>query len=338
LPGLPVLCPLGQVSGPEAPERALRGLGLLPPAWKAVPAAGRQAARPAHPRPTLLARALGRRVQALQRGADRGRAGCLHRRGSQTAEPETAGPMRSAHRAAVLGEHRMRAAARRRRARSANREQPPANKGDFDIHMGAAPGYLPSGTVSAPWNHAARKPPRGKSRSPQPETRSESPCPGSGSPKSSRHNALGHFLFKPSGAFWPSALRLRNCPFRVRACPPAAPRSAQALKAHRLHPHSEGPSRWAAASRGFPLGARPTWPGTLDSHWLGRGGRHSSGQLRHAQPDKNGIAFRKTNSRRWLLRLLGGTMVITQIYLPPLDFRIIFAFGAANFSRNAPKS
>ncbi len=33
-----------------------------------------------------------------------------------------------------------------------------------------------------------------------------------------------------------------------------------------------------------------------------------------------------------------GRMLIPQIYLRPIDFRIIFAFAAANFSLNPPKS
>src|SRR3974390_3246031 len=63
VPPLPVLWPLGTVLRPPPQKWPLRRLGLVYAGCKAVAALVRQTARSPHPRPTLLASEVRRRLQ-----------------------------------------------------------------------------------------------------------------------------------------------------------------------------------------------------------------------------------------------------------------------------------
>src|ERR1035441_492037 len=65
MPPLPILRPLGTVLRPPPQKWPLRRLGLVYAGCQAVAALARQTARPPHPRPTLLAGEVRRRLQEV---------------------------------------------------------------------------------------------------------------------------------------------------------------------------------------------------------------------------------------------------------------------------------
>jgi hypothetical protein len=135
---------------PPSEERALRRLDLVSAARETVPASLDQGPGPADAPATVLAKASERCLEALQRSPDRRAAGCLYRRRRPAPEPQPPGAMGLPYWPAVLGPPGMQREGAGAGPECQNLHGTPANKGDFRINMGTAPGHLRNTTGTTP--------------------------------------------------------------------------------------------------------------------------------------------------------------------------------------------